>query len=268
VPTAFQVIDAFTAAPFRGNPAAVCFLDEPRDADWMQSVAAEMNLSETAFVEPRSDGFGLRWFTPTVEVPLCGHATLASAHLLYASGRLPRSEAARFHTRSGLLTARTDGPRIALDFPAFAATSDAPPEALVAAVGVAPVATHRVAREGTEDFWILELADEGAVRAASPRFGAMLAASPEPVIVTARAATAQFDFVSRFFAPGHGIDEDPVTGAAHCMLGPYWRDRLGRDALVGLQVSRRSGVVHVRAHGERVELSGEAVTISEGVLRV
>jgi len=259
-------IDAFTAVPFRGNPAAVCWLDAPRDADWMQSVAAEFNLSETAFVAPRSDGFALRWFTPAIEVPLCGHATLASAHFLYATGRLARAAPARFHTASGVLTARTDGRTLVLDFPAFASVPATPPAGLVDAVGVAPVAVHRVDREGTDPFWILELADEAPIRDAAPRFAAMLAAAPDPVIVTARATTSGFDFVSRFFAPGHGIDEDPVTGAAHCMLGPYWRERLGRDDLVALQASRRSGVVRVGVRGDRVALGGEAVTVGEGVL--
>lgn len=263
-----SVIDAFTAEPFCGNPAAVVWLASPRDARWMQSVAAEMNLSETAFVEPRPDGFGLRWFTPTVEVPLCGHATLASAHMLYASGRLARSEVARFHTQSGLLTARADGSWIALDFPAFESVDAKPASALVDAVGVRPIATRRIDREGTDSFWIFELASEVEVRAAVPRFGAMTACAPDPVIVTARAERSDFDFVSRFFAPGHGIDEDPVTGSAHCMLGPYWRTKLGRDELVGLQASKRSGIVRVAVRGLRVELRGEAITVSEGTILV
>lgn len=262
------VIDAFTAEPFRGNPAAVCWLESPRDARWMQSVATEMNLSETAFVEPRPDGFSLRWFTPTIEVPLCGHATLASAHMLYTSGRLARSEPVRFRTKSGLLTARADEDWIALDFPAFASVPATPPSALADAVGVHTIETHRVAREGTDDFWIFELANETEVRAASPRFGAMTACVPDPVIVTARSASRDFDFVSRFFAPGHGIAEDPVTGAAHCMLGPYWRAKLGRDELVGFQASKRGGVVQVRVRADRTELRGQAVTISEGSILV
>lgn len=264
----YYVIDAFTADPFRGNPAAVCWLESPRDARWMQAVAAEMNLSETAFVEPRPDGFGLRWFTPTIEVPLCGHATLASAHMLYTSGRLERGKAARFHTQSGLLTARADGNWIALDFPAFESVPATPRSALVEAVGVRPVESRRVDRKGTDSFWILELASEAEVRSAAPRFSAMTACAPDPVIVTARAETSAFDFVSRFFAPGHGIDEDPVTGAAHCMLGPYWRTKLGRDELVGFQASRRGGVVRVGMRGDRVELRGEAVTVSEGTILV
>lgn len=264
----YCVIDAFTAVPFRGNPAAVCWLDSPRETRWMQSVAAEMNLSETAFVEPRPDGFGLRWFTSTIEVPLCGHATLASAHMLYASGRLARRESARFHTQSGLLTARADGNWIVLDFPAFESVPATPPSALIDAVGVRPIETRRVDRKGTDDYWILELASEAEVHGAAPRFTAMTACAPDPVIVTARSASADFDFVSRFFAPSHGIDEDPVTGAAHCMLGPYWRAKLGRDELVGYQASQRGGSVRVGVRGNRVELRGEAVTVSEGSILV
>jgi PhzF family phenazine biosynthesis protein len=261
------VIDAFTSEPFRGNPAAVCWLEAPREAAWMQAVAAEMNLSETAFVEPRADGFGLRWFTPAVEVPLCGHATLASAHALYESRRIARSTPARFHTKSGVLTATQEGGWIALDFPAYTAKPATPPRELLGAVGVAPVEARRVDREGTDSFWLFELASEADVRAAAPRFAAMRECGPEPVIVTARASTPGFDFASRFFAPSHGIDEDPVTGAAHCMLGPYWSERLGKDAFVALQASRRTGVVRVQVRGARVELRGQAVVVSEGVLR-
>lgn len=266
MPTPLCVIDAFTSEPFRGNPAAVCWLEHPRDAGWMQAVAAEMNLSETAFVEPHPAGFGLRWFTPTIEVPLCGHATLASAHMLYASGRLPRGEAARFHTKSGLLTARAEARRIVLDFPAYPSVAAAPPPALVAAVGVHPIETRRIDREGTDFFWLFELASEAEVRAAAPRFRAMTDVAPNPVIVTARPTTPGCDFVSRFFAPGHGIDEDPVTGGAHCMLGPYWQAKLGRDTFEALQVSARTGRMRVSLRGDRVELAGEAVTVSEGVL--
>jgi len=262
----YAIVDAFTAEPFRGNPAAVCWLEAPRDAGWMQSVAAEMNLSETAFVSPRAEGFGLRWFTPTVEVPLCGHATLASAHFLYATDRLPRSEPARFATKSGELVARAEGDRIVLDFPAFGAVAAPPPPALVAAVGVRPIAVARVDRAGTDSFWIFELEDEASVRAAVPDFLAMVAATPEPVIVTARASSAGFDFVSRFFAPGHGIDEDPVTGSAHCMLGPYWRAKRGGEVFTALQASPRSGVLRLRLRGARIELAGDAVTVAEGAL--
>lgn len=262
----YCIIDAFTSEPFRGNPAAVCWLDTPRETAWLQAVAAEMNLSETAFLSPAGDAFALRWFTPTVEVPLCGHATLASAHFLYTRGRLPRSEPARFDTKSGRLVARAEGDRIVLDFPAFESVAAAPPAALVAAVGVRPIESARVEREGTDAFWIFALERESEVRAAAPDFTAMVAASREPVIVTAPAASADFDFVSRFFAPSHGLDEDPVTGSAHCMLGPWWRAKLGREAFTALQASRRSGVLHLRLHGSRIELAGQAFTVAEGML--
>lgn len=257
-------IDAFTSVPFRGNPAAVCWLDAPREPAWMQAVAAEMNLAETAFVEARGDGFGLRWFTPTQEVPLCGHATLASAHMLFTTGRLARGQVARFHTLSGVLTARGDGTDIVLDFPAFPSIAASPPPALLEALGVGPIAMHRIDRQGTDSFWLLELSSEAEVRSVRPRIAAMLAVTPEPVIVTARATTPGFDFVSRFFAPGHGIDEDPVTGGAHCMLGPYWQAKLGRDRFSALQCSTRSGVLRLRLQGPRIEIAGEAVTVAEG----
>lgn len=266
MPAPYSVIDAFTAEPFCGNPAAVVWLASPRDARWMQSVAAEMNLSETAFVEPRPDGFGLRWFTPTIEVPLCGHATLASAHMLYASGRLERSRVARFHTRSGELTARAVDQRIMLDFPAFPSIDAAPSPALTAAVGVRPIDSRRVDRDGTDPIWIFALESEAEVRAVAPDFNAMRSAAPDPVCVTARSDDSRFDFVSRFFAPGHGIDEDPVTGVAHCVLGPYWREKLSKNEFTALQVSRRTGVIRLQMRQSRVELGGESVTVCDGTL--
>lgn len=266
----FHVIDAFTHEPFRGNPAAVCWLEAPRPPSWMQAVAAEFNLSETAFVEPRGETFSLRWFTPTIEVPLCGHATLASAHMLYATGRWPRAQPVRFETRSGLLGACADPAGIALDFPALPGRPADPPAALVAAVGVQPIAAQRIDRPGTDPIWLLELESEAAVRAAVPGFAAMVAAAPDPVVITAAADRegpgSRFDFVSRFFAPGHGIDEDPVTGTGHCVLGPYWAAKLGRRELSARQVSRRSGEVLVRMRGDRVGLIGAAVIVSEGRL--
>ncbi|MBK7948108.1 MAG: PhzF family phenazine biosynthesis protein [Deltaproteobacteria bacterium] len=272
LPTPYALIDAFTAEPFRGNPAAVCWLDAPRSDDWRRSVAAEMNLSETAFIEPQADGFGLRWFTPTVEVPLCGHATLASAHLLYSTGRLGRDRPARFHTRSGLLTARMDGSRIVLDFPAFASQTASAPRALVEAVGVTPIETLRVDRPGTDPGWILVLEDEATVRRATPAFGAMRAAAPDSVVLTApptaESRALGVDFVSRYFAPGHGIDEDPVTGSAHCMLAPYWARRLGRDRMHAYQASARGGHLFLALRDGRVELAGDAVTLAEGRILV
>lgn len=259
--TRLLTVDAFTATPFAGNPAAVCLLEGPRDPAWMQAVAAEMNLSETAFVVPRDDGFDLRWFTPAVEVELCGHATLASAHSLWEERFLDPSAPARFHTASGLLTGRRDGGWVELDFPAKPAQPADPPPGLAEALGAEPVAV------GLSHFdLVVELPSEATVRALAPDIRALGALPARGVIVTARAETAPFDFVSRFFGPAVGVDEDPVTGSAHCVLAPYWGERLGRTELVGYQASPRGGVVRVRWLGERVLLGGQAVTVTRGEL--
>lgn len=262
----FQV-DAFTDEAFRGNPAAVCLLEEPRQAAWMQAVAAEMNLSETAFVQAQGDAFALRWFTPTIEVPLCGHATLASAHVLFEEGRLPRDRTAVFETASGVLRADPVGERIALDFPAFVPRPEEASSSALAALGVRPLAAAVVEREGSGGTTlILELDSESAVRAATPDFTALRATGLHAAIVTARGDGEPFDFVSRFFAPAAGIDEDPVTGFAHCCLGPYWQKRLARDAFTAQQASPRGGVLGVEVHGDRVRLLGHAVTVLRGTL--
>ncbi len=255
----FQV-DAFTREPFQGNPAAVCLLDHAADEGWMQNLAAEMNLSETAFVEQKEDGFALRWFTPAVEVDLCGHATLASAHALWESGRLPKNEAARFHTRSGLLTAALKDGWIELDFPSQELTSIESPPGLDAALG-APGLLY--GSDGTD--FLVELASEAELKKLKPDFTALRSFPVRGIMVTAAGKTG-FDFVSRFFAPAAGIDEDPVTGSAHCTLGPFWSRRLGKTALTACQVSRRGGVVKVAVEGERVLLSGQAVTVFTGRL--
>lgn len=261
-------VDAFTSEPFRGNPAAVCLLDGPRPADWMQKVAAEMNLSETAFLHPVTGGFALRWFTPAVEVPLCGHATLASAHVLYETARIGKSEEARFHTLSGVLTARRSDRRIELDFPAMTLTSTTLEREVLEAVGVAPSGIWRSQDRGKGDYDVLLLLrSEEEVRAARPDFPRLNRALRAGVIVTA-AASGGHDFVSRFFAPAWGIDEDPVTGAAHCSLAPFWTARLGRSELAGYQASARGGTVHVRVEGDRVALGGQAVTVTAGTLEV
>jgi PhzF family phenazine biosynthesis protein len=258
MPLTIYQVDSFTRRPFAGNPAGVCVLPAARDAAWMQAVAAEMNLSETAFLVPRPDGsWDLRWFTPAVEVDLCGHATLASAHVLWETGRLAATAAARFQTKSGLLTATRTGDRIEMDFPAKPVEQAKPPPDLLAALGGE---TRWVGRNGMDYF--VELADERAVRGLAPDFTRLARVACRGVIVTAKAdAGTDADFVSRFFAPQSGIAEDPVTGSAHCALGPFWRDRLGRDDLVGEQVSRRGGVVAVRCAGDRVILGGHAVTV-------
>jgi PhzF family phenazine biosynthesis protein len=254
-------VDAFAERPFTGNPAAVCVMSSPADEGWMQSVAMEMNLSETAFLHPEADGWRLRWFTPAAEVALCGHATLATAHVLWETGALAADEEARFHTRSGLLTCRRDGDFVWMDFPAK--PEDAAPSivGLAEALGVTPVYV------GRSHFDVLvEVATEAEVRALQPDIGALKRVQARGVIVTARADGGEHDFVSRFFAPAVGVDEDPVTGSAHCVLAPYWAKKLGRSELAGYQASRRGGTVRVRSVGDRVHLGGRAVTILRGEL--
>ncbi|MBE2225080.1 MAG: PhzF family phenazine biosynthesis protein, partial [Anaerolineae bacterium] len=252
----------FTDKPFAGNPAAVCLLQETAVASWMQAVAAEMNLSETAFLVPQADGFDLRWFTPTVEVDLCGHATLASAHVLWQTGRLAAEAEARFHTRSGLLTAVLAQNWITLNFPAKPETPSEIPPGLAKALGVEPVYVGRNAFD-----YIVEVESETAVRTLTPDHVALRALPVRGIIVTAQAETAELDFVSRFFAPGSGIDEDPVTGSAHCCLGPYWADKLGKTEFTAYQASPRGGLIRVSVIGDRVLLQGQAVTIFQGTLR-
>jgi PhzF family phenazine biosynthesis protein len=256
MPVRIVTVDAFTAVPFAGNPAAVCILNQTPPDDWMRQVAREMNLSETAFLTPEADGYRLRWFTPAVEVDLCGHATVASAHVLWEEGHLAPDKQARFYTRSGLLSAARSGEWIELNFPATEATESQPPAELVAALGVKATA---VARNRFD--YLVEVASEAEVRAANPDHGALKRIPVRGVIVTAPASTAGFDFVSRFFAPGSGIDEDPVTGSAHCALGPYWAARMGKLEFTAYQASARGGVVRVRVEGDRVLLGGQAVTV-------
>ena len=254
-------VDAFTDTPFRGNPAAVCVLPDERDAAWMQAVAAEMNLSETAFLLKRGDGFGLRWFTPAVEVDLCGHATLASAHVLWEDRHLAREAQARFHTKSGLLTADRRGEWIELDFPVKPEAPAPAPPGLAEALGAAPKYV------GKNQFdYLVEVDSEDTVRALAPDHAALAKLPVRGVIVTSRASTPGFDFVSRFFAPGSGIAEDPATGSSHCALGPFWGARLGKTQMLAYQASARGGVVRVRLAGERVALGGQAVTVLRGEL--
>lgn len=254
-------VDAFTNRPFAGNPAAVCVLNEPREASWMQDVAREMNLSETAFVQKQADGYRLRWFTPTVEVDLCGHATLASAHVLWEQGYLPSREVARFHTNSGLLSAERRGDWIELDFPALPTEPIANLPGLSDALGVPSVYI------GMSQFdCLVEVDSEATVREIRPDFARLAALPVRGVIVTSRASTRGYDFVSRFFGPRVGVPEDPVTGSAHCVLAPFWCNRLGRQELTGYQASLRGGVVRVCLDGERVRLGGQAVTVARGEL--
>jgi PhzF family phenazine biosynthesis protein len=261
MPLPIYQVDAFADEAFGGNPAAVCFLDAAAPADWMQRVAAEMNLSESAFLAPHDDGYRLRWFTPTTEVALCGHATLASAHVLWEMDHLSPEDTARFHTKSGLLTARRDGEEIVLDFPATPVESVEAPDGLADALGL------DVQHVGRSRFdYLVEVADAAAVRAFVPDFAKLGRVEARGIIVTSRADEDGVDFVSRFFAPAAGVDEDPVTGSAHCCLAPYWSEKLGRSDLVGVQASRRGGTVRVRVDGDRVYLGGHAVTVLRGEL--
>jgi PhzF family phenazine biosynthesis protein len=254
-------VDAFTDRPFAGNPAAVCVLAAPRDERWMQAVALEMNLSETAFLLRDGDDWRLRWFTPTTEVDLCGHATLASAHVLWEDGHLPTGETARFHTRSGLLTAARAGEWIELNFPSEPPRQASPPPELRQAIGVEP---RWVGRNRMD--WLAELESEAAVRALKPDLALLDRVDTRGLIVTARADSAGIDFVSRFFAPAAGVPEDPVTGSAHCALGPFWGERLGTQELVGFQASARGGLVRVRLLEDRLAIGGQAVTVLRGEL--
>jgi PhzF family phenazine biosynthesis protein len=258
---AITQIDSFTDRPFAGNPAAVCLLAQPPEESWMQLVAREMNLSETAFLLPRDGGFGLRWFTPAIEVDLCGHATLASAHFLWEDGHLPPDRPACFHTRSGLLTVEKKETWIEMDFPATPAEQHASVEALESGLGVKACFTGR-----TRFDYMVEVESEEVVRALKPDFRALGRLGVRGVIVTSRASGSGYDFVSRFFAPASGIDEDPATGSSHCCLGPFWKERLGRDNLVGYQASARGGFVRTHCVGDRVRISGQAVTVFRGEL--
>lgn len=263
MPLEIVQVDAFTSRPFTGNPAAVCILSEAPADWWLQDVAREMNLSETAFLLPHEEGFDLRWFTPTTEVDLCGHATLASAHVLWQDGHLPEDMDARFHTRSGFLTAHRNGDWIELDLPARAATPIEEPAELARALGLEPLSVHR-----GEDDLLVEVADEKSIRTMRPDMAGLASIETRGIIVTSPAISERFDFVSRFFAPRAGIPEDPVTGSAHCTLGPFWAERLGRSDLMGYQVSDRGGTVKVTLMGDRVRLGGQAVTVIRGTLLV
>lgn len=265
MPTAvpFYQVDAFTDRPFRGNPAAVCLLEEAADERWMQSVAAEMNLSETAFVIPEAGRYGLRWFTPSSEVRLCGHATLATAHTLWATGRLAVTARAEFLTLSGLLTVELDSTLLHMDFPADSPAPSEAPAGLAEALGLR--GTLQVMR-GREDL-IVRLDSAARVRDLAPDFRRLARIEGiRGVIVTAKGEDDHTDFVSRFFAPAVGVDEDPVTGSAHCLLGPYWARELNRQELRAYQASTRGGRLHLRLQGERIVIAGQAVTVTEGML--
>lgn len=256
----FQV-DAFTDSPFSGNPAAVCVLPQEGDEGWMQRVANEMNLSETAFLFQQEDGYNLRWFTPVIEVDLCGHATLASAHILWETGLLAPDQEARFYTRSGLLTAVRQDNWIQLDFPSEPEDEIDAPEKLSDALGISP---NYVGKNRFD--YLIEIESEASIRNLTPNFTVLRTIDSRGFIVTSVADSPEFDFVSRFFAPSFGINEDPVTGSAHCCLGPFWQKKLGKNEFTAYQASARGGIIKVHVAGERVLLAGQAFTVMRGTL--
>ncbi len=257
--TAISVVAAFADTPFRGNPAAVCLLPGPADESWMKLMAREMNLSATAFLHPMDGGFSLRWFTPTIEVKLCGHATLASAFVLWETGVLKHDSPARFETQSGWLTCVRDGDWIVMDFPARPCTPCDAPTGLVEAIGCDPIFCGVNGMD-----YLVEVHAERDVRSLLPNLSLLASLPVRGIIVTSRSKQTEFDFVSRFFAPAAGIDEDPVTGSAHCALGPYWQTRLGKTEFTAFQASERGGVVKLSVRPDRVILRGCGVMIKKG----
>lgn len=259
MPVRIIQVDAFTSRPFAGNPAAVCVLPSAPDEQWMRDVAREMNLSETAFLHPENGGYRWRWLTPAVEVDLCGHATLASAHVLWEEGHVPEDAEARFHTRSGLLTCKRNDNWIEMNFPSKLAELAEAPAEMAEAIGADLIYVGR-----NQFDYLVEVADEATLRGLKPNHHLLRQLPVRGVIVTARGR--DYDFVSRFFAPGSGIDEDPVTGSAHSALAPFWSERLGKTEMIGFQASARGGVVKVRVEEDRVYMSGQAVTMLRGDL--
>ncbi len=257
-------VDSFTSRIFSGNPAGVCLLEKPRTEEWMRSVAREMNLSETAFLLPEGEHFRLRWFTPKAEVTLCGHATLASAHILWEQGVLPADRQGVFETLSGRLTADRRGEWIALNFPARPVRPVDPPPGLLEGLGIERAGFVGRYRED----YLVEVEEEAVVRRLSPDFSALLQVETRGTVVTARADGGEYDFVSRFFAPAVGVNEDPVTGSAHCALTPYWSAKLGKQELTAYQASERGGVLRLSLEGERVVIEGQAVTVFRAEMRV
>ena len=254
-------VDAFTQQHFAGNPAAVCLLIHEKQASWMQSVAAEMNLSETAFVHPHNGGYKLRWFTPVAEVNLCGHATLASAHVLWESGKVETQQPIEFYTNSGILTTQNCGGYIEMNFPSETAEKCVEPKALTEAIGVSSVEVLKCQSD-----YLVVLENESAVKNLQPNFVALKEIAVRGVIVTARSDNDKDDFVSRFFAPRIGIDEDHVTGSVHCVLAPYWADKLGKQHMKARQLSQRGGVLDLSLQKDRVLIRGEACTVLKGEL--
>lgn len=256
----FQV-DAFTSEKFKGNPAAVCILSQPAEPAWMRAVAREMNLSETAFVLPKDEGFGLRWFTPEVEVELCGHATLSAAHVLWEAGYVRPDAKIHFNTLSGRLRAAKNHDWVELDFPSASVEAGDISEEIIAALGRVPVGIFKSGEK-----WLLEYPEESDILQLKPNFAALKARSGRGLIVTARSEKHGIDFVSRYFAPWIGIDEDPVTGSSHTILGPYWGHKLHKTHLTAYQASQRGGLLKLRISGERTYIAGQAVTVFSGQL--
>jgi PhzF family phenazine biosynthesis protein len=258
---AITQVDAFTSVPFGGNPAGVCVLDEPRSERWMQLVAREMNVSQTAFVVRGTDAYGLRWFSPSLEMDMCGHATLASAHVLWSTGEHPPDRPARFDTRAGMLTATKRGDWIELDFPVTPEQPITPPAGLLDALGVSPVYVGRSRFD-----YLVEVSDEAVVRSLRPDLARLRLFDARGAIVTSRSVDPSVDFVSRFFAPAFGIDEDPATGSTHCCLAEFWSRKLGKTTLHARQLSERGGVMKATLDGDRVRLLGQALTVLRGEL--
>ncbi|MFC1480962.1 PhzF family phenazine biosynthesis protein [Candidatus Neomarinimicrobiota bacterium] len=257
--TRLYQVDAFTSEPFKGNPAAVCLLDGPATVEWMQLVAREMNLSETAYLYPQDDGFQLRWFTPGVEVELCGHATLASAHILWETGTLGNDEPAIFHTASGRLEATKAGGLITMDFPTTVPELVAVPKNLIEALdNIEPLYVGQTVFD-----YMIEIGSARQVRDLTPDMSLLKQLDGRGFLVTATSDNPEYDFISRCFFPGLGIDEDPVTGSAHCTLGPYWAEKLGKNPLQAYQASIRGGALTVEVCGKRTYLTGQAVTVAE-----
>jgi PhzF family phenazine biosynthesis protein len=263
-PKLIYQVDAFTDEPFKGNPAGVCILEKEMPDEWMQNVAAEMNLSETAFVTPFKNEFQIRFFSPETEIPLCGHATLSSAHIMFETGVTRRDETITFHSRSGKLMIRSDGSWITMNFPSYQLEPVKIPPGIDKIIGIKPAELHR-----TGHGWSFALLrNEREVRELKPDLRAMKNSEFGDIIVTAPSDNPVFDFCVRCFAPALGIDEDPVTGSAHCALVPFWHKKTGRKAFVSHQVSRRGGILKVALKDERVEISGQARTIIKGELLV
>ncbi len=257
MPAVLYVVDAFTGVPFAGNPAAVCSLEKPANEAWMQNVAKEMNLAETAFLWPIDGGYSLRWFTPTVEVDLCGHATLASAFTLWYTHQLHAVSDARFETRSGRLTCRKRDEWVEMDFPALATMPCQVPESIGAALGWEPKEVFKSSMD-----YLVEVPTERVLRGMMVDMNLLAKLPARGVIVTCKSESTDFDFLSRFFAPAAGVNEDPVTGSAHCALGPYWKTKLLKNDFKAFQASERGGIVHLTVQGNRVILSGQAVMMS------